>query len=231
MTKWDKKILQIVRKVNPDNPLQYVYNIVKEDARKKLDKQILSCQHCSIHTDAKTITYGSTFAKVLVVSGYMLPEQKRNNQTTFPLIGTEYWNILEQTFNFYEIDQKDLFYINTVNCCPFLTIEDDIMFRIPTINEQKSCHQFLMRAIQIIQPRFMIILGNVALNSLIKVSLEKVRGRVLDIMGIPSIATFDPDYLLRCKQQDQDKYECEKNIFFADCEKIKEEIQKTKEQL
>lgn len=224
MTRWERKILQIVRKVNPNNPIQYVHHIVKEDARKKLDQQLATCQTCKISSSSRTLTYGSTDAHILVLTNAVLPEQNIKKQITYPLIGSKAWDLIVTTFQFYQIDISSCFFMNTVNCCPYLTLEQDILYRIPNLQEKESCKPYLDRAIEIIKPKFMIILGNVALNSLIKANVDSIHGHLLDINGIPSIATFGPDYLLKCQEQDPDMYECEKNIFFKDFEKISEEI-------
>ena len=231
MTNWEKKILQIVRKVNPDDPLQYVHDIVRQDARKKLDLSILDCRKCPIHESTKALTYGPADASVLVISDYVFSEQDQRGGATYPFVGTEAYGLLLRTFEFYGIPWNDLFFVSTVNCCPFLKIENDILYRIPTLPEKESCKPILEQAVRIVQPKLMIILGNVALNGFIKANLDAVHGRVLDIMGIPAIATYSPEYLLRCKEKDMDMYECEKNIFFSDFEKIREEFQRIKEQL
>ena len=215
MTGWEKKILQIVRKINPDDPIEYVRNIVKDEARKKLDHKLKTCKACEISSSFRTVTYGNTDANILVISDMI-----------YPSMNEKAWDIVVEAFETHQLDITDCFFMNAVNCCPYLTLENDILYRLPNLQEKESCKPYLNRAIEIIKPKFMIILGSVALNSLIKADIDSVHGKVLDIMGVPSIATFSPNYLLRCQEYDLDAYQCEKSIFFKDFERISEEISK-----
>jgi uracil-DNA glycosylase family 4 len=219
MTGWERKILQIVRRINPDDPVNFLRNIVKDEARRKLDEKLSKCNLCSISSSSKTATYGSTNASIFILLDSALPEQDT----------AEAWDMLIATFQFYHIDLNDCFFMNAVNCCPYLKLEQEVLYRIPNLQEKESCKQYLVQAIEILKPKHMIILGNVALNSVVKANVDTIHGKVIDIMGIPAIATFSPGHLLRCKQHDPDRYECEKNIFFKDFEKISEEIHSVKE--
>ena len=227
MTRWEKKILQIVRKINPEDPIRYVQKIVGNDERKKLDEAIRSCHKCSIADSVKTVTFGATDASILVLTDTALP----NHKNAYPDCDSTSWEMTVSTFKFYDIPLTDCFFMNSVNCCPYLKMENSMIYRIPNLNEKKSCKPYLDQAIRIVQPKLIIILGNVALNSMILANINTVHGKTLDIYGIPAIATFSPEYLLWCKKENPDAYECEKNIFFADFEKIKEEWNNVKEQL
>ena len=110
MTGLERKILQIVRKVNPDDPIEYVRNIVKDIARSKLDDEIRKCKACDISFPNTSVTYGSTDADILILSDFVLPDDK--NQ--------EAWNMIQSTFDFYNIDIHKCFFMNAVNCCPYL---------------------------------------------------------------------------------------------------------------
>lgn len=214
MTGLERKILQIVRKVNPDDPIEYVRNIVKDIARSKLDHKIRTCKACDISFPNKSVTYGSTNADILILSDYVLPGDK--NQ--------EAWNMIQSTLNFYNIDLHRCFFMNAVNCCPYLKLEHEVLYRIPNLHEEQSCRRYIDQAIAIVKPKFMIILGNTTLNSMISSNLEIVRGKILDVKGIPTMVTYSPSHLLWKREHDPDGYECEKNIFFKDFERISEEI-------
>lgn len=224
MTGWEKKILQAVRKVNPDDPIEYVRALVKEDARKKLDKKLKTCHLCTISDSTRTVTYGNTDAPIFVLTDSVLPSQNDSAEYTYPLYNTKEWDLVRATFQFYDIDISKCFFMNAVNCYPYLKLEQEILYRIPNVQEKESCKTYLDLALDIVKPKFMIILGNVALNSFIKANVDTIHGKLLDVRGVPTIATFSPQHLLRCQEQDEDAYECEKNIFFTDFEKIKDAV-------
>ena len=222
MTK-EEMILQLVKEADPDNPLEYVRNIVKGFAREKLDRYILDCKDCSICNSTKTLTYGSVNASVLVVSEFVLAEQNTKEGSTYPLAGTEAHQILEKTLDFYGFNIDEFFFINAVNCCPSSTASKTELARtIPNMEEKKNCHVFLDYAIQMIHPVFIIILGNIALNHFVRDTVFNVHGKVIQAKGIPAIATYSPEHLLWCRRETPATYEYEKELFLKDFEKIKE---------
>ena len=219
----EEQILALVKEVNPYNPLEYARNIVKGFAREKLDQYILACQDCPIHSSIKTLTYGSVDASVLIVGSYALEEQKKiEANSTYPFVGTKAYDILNKTLKFYGFNPEEFFFINAVNCCPTSVISDKEFMRIPNLEEERNCKIFLDYAIQLLQPIFIIILGNVALNHFVKDSIMNLHGKLIQAKGIPAIATYSPEYLLWCQQHTPDAYEYEKEIFLHDFESIKE---------
>ena len=64
-----------------------------------------------------------------------------------------------------------------------LNVEHEVLYRIPNLHEEQSCRQYIDQAIAIVKPKFMIILGNTTLNSMISSNLEIVRGKILDVKG------------------------------------------------
>lgn len=217
----EEKILELVKEADPDNPLEYVRNIVKEFAREKLDRYILECKDCPIHPSTKTLTYGSTDASVMIVSDYVLADQNQKGGTTYPFVGSEAYQILYKTLDFYGLNPGAFFYINAVNCCPTSVRSGEEFVRIPKREEERNCRIFLDYAIQMIQPVFLIILGNIALNHFMKDSILHVRGKLIQAKGIPAIATYSPDYLLWCQKETPAAYEYEKELFLKDFESIK----------
>ena len=222
MTKPEETILALVKEADPDNPLEYVRNIVKGFAREKLDRYILACQDCPICHSTKTLTYGSVDASVLVIGSYALEEQNTKEGSTYPFSGTRAYDILDKTLRFYGFNTEEFFFINAVNCCPVSVVSDKEFMRIPNREEERNCTIFLDYAIQLLQPVFIIILGNIALNHFIKESIMDLHGKVIQAKGIPAIATYSPEYLLWCKDHTPGVYEYEKEIFLRDFEKIKE---------
>ena len=218
MTNWEKKILRIVRKQNPDDPINYVRNIVKAYAREKLDNQILQCSRCKMmQGSTRSITYGDINAPIMVITDTALPSL---NAVTRPIENVEQWGIVTFALSNGGASLKDCFFINAVNCCPQLVIDHNVIYRIvPNLEEKEHCRPYLLSAIEIVKPKCIIILGNIALNSLIKANLNAVRGKVLDVMGIPTVTTFNPRYLLLCKKETPDIYECETAIFLNDIKK------------
>ena len=73
--------------------------------------------------------------------------------------------------------------------------------RDPRPEEVVCCEPYLMRQIELIQPRLILALGRIAAQNLLNTEtpIGKLRGRVHQFRstGIPLIATYHPAYLLR----------------------------------
>ena len=65
----EETIYNLVARTDPDNPLDYVRNIVKPLAQNKLDNLILECDQCDIcKNSVKTITRGNPNAPIMILS-------------------------------------------------------------------------------------------------------------------------------------------------------------------
>ncbi len=71
--------------------------------------------------------------------------------------------------------------------------------RDPQPQEVAQCEPYLIRQIELIQPRLIVALGRHAAHSLLKteMSLARLRGQKLSYHGTPLIVTYHPAYLLR----------------------------------
>lgn len=73
--------------------------------------------------------------------------------------------------------------------------------RDPGPEEVACCEPYLLRQIELIQPRLIVALGRIAAQNLLNTEtpIGKLRGRVHQFRGtgIPLIATYHPAYLLR----------------------------------
>lgn len=71
--------------------------------------------------------------------------------------------------------------------------------RNPAPDEISDCEPYLVRQIELIQPRLIVVLGRIAAQALLGTqgSIASLRGRVLEYRGIPLIVTYHPAYLLR----------------------------------
>lgn len=97
------------------------------------------------------------------------------------------------------LTRDDVFICNTVKCRPPGN-------RPPAPEEASACWDYLIRQLQIIQPRVIVTLGNPATKGLLmtKVGITRLRGNWQQLpdlgeglAGIPVMPTFHPAYLLR----------------------------------
>ena len=78
--------------------------------------------------------------------------------------------------------------------------------RNPEPEELAKCEPFLVRQLQLVQPRIIVAMGRFAVHSLLRSAepIGRLRGRVHHYQGVPLIVTYHPAYLLR-NPQDKSK--------------------------
>lgn len=71
--------------------------------------------------------------------------------------------------------------------------------RTPEAGEMAACRPWLLRQIELLQPKVIVLLGKAAVHSLLAddKALAALRGKVREHAGIPVVVTYHPAYLLR----------------------------------
>ena len=87
---------------------------------------------------------------------------------------------------------RQVYIANTLKCRPPGT-------RNPLPEELKECEPYLVRQIELVQPKIILAMGRFAVQSLLRSNepIGKLRGRVHRFQGVPLIVTYHPAYLLR----------------------------------
>lgn len=200
----EEQIYNLVSEANPSNPIDYVHNIVKPLAIKKLNTYITECNDCPISKyNRKTIAYGNPNAPILIIGDSVAEDQI--DQINNPL-ECEYGKLIKETLLDLGVNKDDLYYLNAVNC---FTCRDNGEKRAPTSLEKRNCSIFLEYAIRTVEPLMIITLGGVALNSINeeigRVGVEEQRGNWFLFKGIPVMPTYHPDYFNKMKKWADDE--------------------------
>ena len=87
---------------------------------------------------------------------------------------------------------RQVYIANTIKCRPPGN-------RNPEPDELARCEPFLIRQVQLVQPRIILAMGRFAVQSLLRSSepIGRLRGRVHRYQGVPLIVSYHPAYLLR----------------------------------
>jgi DNA polymerase len=87
---------------------------------------------------------------------------------------------------------KQVYIANTLKCRPPGN-------RNPAPAELAACEGFLIRQVQLVQPKIILAMGRFAVQSLLRSTepIGRLRGRVHHYQGVPLIVTYHPAYLLR----------------------------------
>lgn len=92
--------------------------------------------------------------------------------------------------------ENDLYIINTVKCRPPKN-------RVPTNAEKEACRPIMLKQIEIIDPKIILLCGATALKSFStnKTAISKIRGEIFEIevngKKYKAMPIFHPSYLLR----------------------------------
>jgi DNA polymerase len=87
---------------------------------------------------------------------------------------------------------RQVYIANTVKCRPPGN-------RNPAPDELACCEPFLIRQVQLVQPKIILAMGRFAVQRLLRSDepIGRLRGRVHRYQGVPLIVTYHPAYLLR----------------------------------
>lgn len=99
-----------------------------------------------------------------------------------------------------QFKREEVYIANIVKCRPPGN-------RNPTDDEMAACIPYLLRQIELVSPKVIVLLGSVALKGLLNRSgIMRMRGHWLDYRGIMVMPTFHPAYLLRYEAGKKDAW-------------------------
>lgn len=155
-----------------------------------LEAAVRDCTKCGLHATRTQTVFGvgSRSARWLFVGEAPGADEDRQGE---PFVGRA-GQLLNAMLFALGLKREDVFICNVLKCRPPGN-------RDPQDNEVAACEPYLVRQIELINPRLIVALGRHAAHSLLKtdLALAKLRGQRLQYQGIPLIATYHPAYLLR----------------------------------
>lgn len=147
------------------------------------------CTRCRLHQTCETVCLIDEDQvipnKVMIVGEAPGYNEDMGGEPFISRSGELLWEILEDK------GLDDAFITNAVLCRP----PDN---RTPTKTEIKHCRHWLQKQIEVVKPKFVLLLGNVPLQSALEVTgIKKKRGKPVEKDGIIYLPTFHPSYALR----------------------------------
>lgn len=160
------------------------------------------CQACGLATTRQHVVFGEgPMPCPLMVIGEAPGEQE--DETGVPFVGKA-GQLLDKIFESVGINRaQDCYITNVVKCRPPKN-------RNPQPDEVAACRGFLIRQIQLVQPRVLVLLGSVAFKSVLNddTPIGRCRGKwqtmPVTYMSEPLyvMPMFHPSYLLRNQSRD-----------------------------
>ena len=173
----------------------------KLDQLSLLRDKINSIKNCELKKNATNLVFsdGSPSSKIMIIGeGPGANEDKEGK----PFVGRA-GKLLDKMLEAIKLNRKNVYISNVVNFRP-------PMNRKPTEEEIKRYLPFLLRHIELINPKILLLLGSTALNAIVGniEVISKARGKWINKKIGKSnpyiIASFHPAFLMR--QPDQKKY-------------------------
>ena len=162
----------------------------KAAALAKLQTELSNCSGCDLGRSRTRLVFGagSPDADLMFIGeapGY------HEDQQGVPFVGRA-GELLTKIIEAIGFARDQVYIGNVLKCRPPGN-------RNPAPDETMACLPFLLRQIEIIQPRIIVTMGNPATQSLLqtKQGITKLRGRFTEWHGIEVMPTFHPAYLLR----------------------------------
>ena len=163
---------------------------IKDDTLLKIREDIGDCTRCKLHKGRNKIVFGDGNPKarlVFVGEGPGADEDKQG----LPFVGRA-GKLLTQMIEAMGLQRQDVYICNVVKCRP----PDN---RKPEDDEVSTCSPFLLRQLDVIEPKVLVCLGAVAAQTLLEThrGISQFRGEWMDWRGHKLMATYHPAYLLR----------------------------------
>jgi DNA polymerase len=170
------------------------------------------CTRCKLHPTRHSIVFGSGNPKAEVVFVGEGPGADEDAQG-LPFVGRAGQLLTQMIDNSAQrmgvpLRRADCYICNVVKCRPPAN-------RTPEKDEMETCSPFLMRQLQAIRPRAIVVLGATAARALLGTNeaMHRLRGNWFDFQGSKLLVTFHPAYLLRDPHKKKEAWEDMQQLF------------------
>ena len=149
-----------------------------------------SCTKCALYKTAKKPVPGEGSARAQLVCVGEAPGAVED-ETGRPFVGPA-GQLLDKILAAIKLSRSDVFICNVLKHRPPGN-------RNPMPDEVQACSPYLVRQIELLQPKVIVAFGTFAAQTLLntKESIGKLRGRIHRYYGVPLVVTYHPAALLR----------------------------------
>ena len=163
---------------------------IVDDSLERIRTDIGDCTRCRLCEQRNKIVFGVGNPKaelVFIGEGPGRDEDLKGE----PFVGRA-GQLLTQMIEAMGLKREQVYIANVVKCRPPEN-------RTPEKDEIAICSPFLLRQLDVIKPKVIVCLGNVAMQALLATnrSMSSVRGQWFPFRGAKLLPTYHPAYLLR----------------------------------
>ena len=172
----------------PESELAHYRDV--DETLEQIESEALACTTCRLCEGRTHVVFGVGAPRARVMFIGEGPGRDEDLQGE-PFVGRA-GKLLNDIIKAMKLRREDVYITNAVKCRPPKN-------RNPEADELAACRHFLLRQVSVIEPDVIILLGRVAVQTVLQVRapLGRLRGRFHDWNGIPVMCTYHPAYLLR----------------------------------
>ena len=171
-----------------------------KETLKEIRDDLGDCRRCKLCESRNSIVFGqgAENAKLVFVGEGPGAVEDRQGVAFVGAAG----QLLTKIIHAIKMTREEVYICNIIKCRPPKN-------RNPQPDEIKACTPFLRRQLKAITPDYICTLGSFATRTLLEtdVSVSKLRGRFHDCMGIKTLPTYHPAFLLRNPERKRDVWE------------------------
>ncbi|MCS7165057.1 MAG: uracil-DNA glycosylase [Candidatus Calescibacterium sp.] len=157
---------------------------------KKLEEMIRRCDRCRLYEYRKNAVPGNGIYNTKIA---LIGEAPGRNEDIegLPFVG-QAGKLLEQMLNSIGISRQDIFITNVIKCRPPEN-------RDPLEDEIQACKPYLLKQIELVNPKVLILVGKYSVSTILGVNLKisHLKGRVFIKDGRYIFCTYHPAFILR----------------------------------
>ncbi len=163
---------------------------MEKDSWDILEKECISCQKCVFGTNRKNVVMGRGNINAPILFIGEAPGETEDEQGR-AFVGKA-GQLLSMALTAMGMEEEHYYLCNVIKCRPQNN-------RTPNMDEIETCLPYLLRQIKLVNPKVIVLMGNVAIMGILdkNASVSRQRGTWYDYEGIPTMVTYHPAALLR----------------------------------
>ena len=177
--------------VIPANEAELVPSVIEKlRSLDEIAEKVRKCTRCPLYETATNAVPGEGDPKAKLVCVGEAPGAKED-ETGRPFVG-QAGQLLTKILEAIDLTREQVFICNVLKHRPPAN-------RNPSPEEVSACSPYLLRQLELLQPRVILALGTFAAQTLLQTAtpIGKLRGQVHRYYGVPLIVTYHPAALLR----------------------------------
>ena len=166
----------------------------------QLRGEAMDCERCELHATRNTVVFGTGNEGANLMFVGEAPGADEDQQGE-PFVGRA-GQLLTKIIEAMGFTRDEVYIANVIKCRPPGN-------RNPEPIEIETCEPFLLKQVELIQPKVICALGSFAAKALLRTdeTISRLRGRFHDYHGAKLMPTYHPAFLLRNPQSKREVWE------------------------